>query len=191
MFGKKSINTQLKLSGAYNFFNAAAALALVRLVCEDNLDEKKLIESLSSVTPAFGRGELLMVDGVKLELVLVKNPSGFRLGLASFLPDTCDTMIAINDNYADGRDMSWLWDVNFVSLQTGGVKMLSGIRAYDMALRLQYDDVAISAIEPKLHIALKKFLKVSSRPKRIFCTYTAMLAIRKDLKKYTKVERAL
>ncbi len=188
---KKSITIPLKLRGAYNLFNAAAALTLVRLICGDKLDEKKLFETLSSVTPAFGRGEQLLVDGVKLELVLVKNPSGFRLGLSSFSPEAFDTMIAINDNYADGRDMSWLWDVDFASLKAGGVKMVSGIRAYDMALRLQYDEVAINTVEPKLDIALKQFLKNNPQPKRIFCTYTAMLAIRKDLKKYAHVERAL
>ncbi|BAS09204.1 udp-N-Acetylmuramyl tripeptide [Arthrobacter sp. Hiyo4] len=75
--------------------------------------------------------------------MLVKNPSGFRLGLKSFPAGGYATMIAINDNYADGRDMSWLWDVEFDSLRDGGVDQLTGSRAYDMALRLQYDDVRI------------------------------------------------
>lgn len=189
--GNKRITTELRLSGAYNLFNASAALAFVRLICGNKINGDKLVAALSSVTPAFGRGEQLLVDGVQLELVLVKNPSGFRLGLSSFLPDNSDTMIAINDNYADGRDMSWLWDVDFESLKKDGVKMLSGIRAYDMALRLQYDDVKFDEVEPKLDAALRHFLKSSPRPKRIFCTYTAMLRLRKDLKKYTKVERAL
>jgi len=69
--------------------------------------------------------------------------------------------------------------------------MVSGIRAYDMALRLQYDEVKVGAVEPNLEKALKQFLKNSTRPQRIFCTYTAMLAIRKKLKKYTSVERVL
>ena len=94
------------------------------------------------MAPAFGRGESLVVDGLPLDLVLVKNPSGFRLGLKSFPAAGYATMIAINDNYADGRDMSWLWDVEFDTLREGGVDQLSGSRAYDMALRLQYDDVA-------------------------------------------------
>ena len=101
-------------------------------------------------------------------------------------------MIAINDNYADGRDMSWLWDVDFTSLQPGGVAYVSGIRAYDMALRLQYDEVPISEVEPHLKKALDQFISAhASIPKRIFCTYTAMLALRRELSNYTKVERAL
>ena len=96
-------------------------------------------------------------------------------------------MIAINDNYADGRDMSWLWDVDFDSLRQEGVAMISGIRAYDMALRLQYDEVTISEIEPNLADALKQFLALDA-PKRIYCTYTAMLTLRRELSKITEVE---
>lgn len=62
--------------------------------------------------------------------------------LASFPPEGADTMIAINDQYADGRDMSWLWDVDFTSLRPTGVAMVSGVRAWDMALRLEYSKIA-------------------------------------------------
>lgn len=189
LIDNEAVTTDLHLRGAYNIFNAAAALALVRLICEGKIDDQKLIHALSIVTPAFGRGETLSVRGNPLELILVKNPSGFRLSLKSFNSLGSDTMIAINDNYADGRDMSWLWDVDFSILQS--VETVSGTRAYDMALRLQYDDVTVGSVEPNPVAALKKFISSSSRPKRIFCSYTAMLAIRKELKKYAEVERAL
>lgn len=185
----KDVATSLKLRGIYNVFNSAAALALVRAIVGDKLNQEKLITALSQVTPAFGRGEQLEVGGQPLELVLVKNPSGFRLGLQSFAPEGYATMIAINDNYADGRDMSWLWDVDFDSLRGEGVAQVSGIRAYDMALRLQYDEVAIANIEPDLPGALRRFIEAGSdKPKRIYCTYTAMLALRRELAKITKVE---
>jgi lipid II isoglutaminyl synthase (glutamine-hydrolysing) len=188
--GDHTVTTTLELSGVYNVYNAAAALALVRaIVKKDVLDEAKLIEALSKVTPAFGRGEVITVGGQPLELVLVKNPSGFRLSLASFKPDDVETMIAINDNYADGRDMSWLWDVEFDSLRKYGVLEVSGIRAYDMALRLQYDEVTLSHVEPDLALGLQHFLtNAGNQPKRIFCTYTAMLALRRELSKITDVE---
>jgi UDP-N-acetylmuramyl tripeptide synthase len=183
------ITTELKLTGIYNVFNAAAALALVRAIVGDNLNQTKLIKALSQVTPAFGRGEKLIVNGQTLELVLVKNPSGFQLGLKSFNPSGYSTMIAINDNYADGRDMSWLWDVDFANLGAEGVTQVSGIRAYDMALRLQYDKVPIKSVEVNLKKALKRFIANSPNgPKRIYCTYTAMLAIRRTLAKITNVE---
>jgi UDP-N-acetylmuramyl tripeptide synthase len=148
-----------------------------------------MLASLAKVQPAFGRGETLIVDGKPCEIVLVKNPSGFRLSLSSFKPEGYATMIAINDDYADGRDMSWLWDVEFESLKPLGVQMVSGVRAYDMALRLQYDEIELSHVETKLSDALTLFLSHNSdKPKRIYCTYTAMLALRRLLAKQTAVE---
>ncbi|MDB5176691.1 MAG: UDP-N-acetylmuramyl tripeptide synthase [Candidatus Saccharibacteria bacterium] len=185
----KSVDTSLKLHGIYNIFNAAASLALVHAIVGKDIDESELYTALANVTPAFGRGESVMIDGQPCELVLVKNPSGFRLGLQSFAPAGIATMIAINDNYADGRDMSWLWDVDFDSLKSEGVSEVSGIRAFDMALRLQYDDVAIKHVNTNLSDSLRHFLSNHTRePKRIYCTYTAMLHIRRDLAKITEVE---
>lgn len=185
-FADSEYDVELKLSGVYNILNSVGAVALVRHILNDELDTSKLFQDLSNILPAFGRGEKLLVNGQPLELVLVKNPSGFRLGLKSFNPTDVDTMIAINDNYADGRDMSWLWDVDFTSLPE--VRMVSGIRAYDMALRLDYDDVKIAEIEVDLVSALANFIKSSDKPKRIYCTYTAMLTLRKELSKLTDVE---
>jgi UDP-N-acetylmuramyl tripeptide synthase len=183
----KDVVTPLKLRGVYNIYNSAAALALVRAIVP-GASINSLLGSLSTVTPAFGRGEVLTVDGQPLELVLVKNPSGFRLGLQSYDPTGYATMIAINDNYADGRDMSWLWDVEFTSLKQQSV-YISGIRAYDMALRMQYEEVEIEKVETDLTIALRDFIALHpNAPKRIYCTYTAMLALRKELSKTTRVE---
>ena len=185
----KTTTTDLKLTGIYNVFNAAAAITLVRAIVGKNLDQAKLIDTLSQITPAFGRGEILILNKQPLELVLVKNPSGFRLGLKSFDPSNYATMIAINDNYADGRDMSWLWDVDFASLCSHGVTQVSGIRAYDMALRLQYDEVPTKNVETNLKKSLKQFIaSTPNQPKRIYCTYTAMITIRRALAKITQVE---
>ncbi len=186
---KKQFTTTLKLQGIYNIYNAAAALALVKAIVGNTLNYDSLITALGDVEPAFGRGETITVGGQPLELVLVKNPSGFRLGLSSFPPAGYATMIAINDNYADGRDMSWLWDVDFDSLRATSVGVVSGIRAYDMALRLQYDEIEATYIEPSLPDALRHFISTySTQPKRIYCTYTAMLALRRELGKITTVE---
>jgi len=183
------ITTPLRLNGIYNAYNAAAALTLVRAIMGNAIDTQKLILTLSLITPAFGRGETFIINGKPLELVLVKNPSGFSLGLQSFNPTGYATMVAINDNYADGRDMSWLWDVSFESLKTEGVEQVSGIRAYDMALRLQYDEVPLADVTPNLHKAFKQFLGDNAKkPKRIYCTYTAMLALRRDIGKLIDVE---
>ena len=186
------LETDLRLEGVYNLYNAAAALALVRVVLEEREpDDAALMDALSKVTPAFGRGEVITYQGAPVELVLVKNPMGFRLALSSFDPAGQDTMIAIRDEYADGRDMSWLWDVDFTSLRDTGVAMVSGTRAYDMALRLAYDQVPTEAIETDLDRALAAFLEVHpGRPKRIYCTYTSMLRLRSALGRITSVDDA-
>jgi UDP-N-acetylmuramyl tripeptide synthase len=185
----KTYDVPMQLSGVYNFLNAAGALALCETILGDETSDEKLTAALESVTPAFGRGETLNINGSALELVLVKNPAGFRLALASFDPTDTSVMIAINDQYADGRDMSWLWDVDFSSLAGGGVHTVTGIRAYDMALRLKYDNVPVDAVEPELKAALDNFLSSGTTGKRrIFCTYTAMLKLRRLLRKYTKLE---
>ena len=190
--------TPLLLEGLYNTFNAAAALVTVRAVVAAapihpgrtrEAETASLIAALSAVRPAFGRGERLELDGQALELVLVKNPAGFRLGLASFDPEGVATMIAINDQYADGRDMSWLWDVDFTSLVAGGVDTVSGTRAWDMALRLQHDDVRVGVVEEHLERALDGFRRRTlGGPRRIYCSYTAMLALRRRLGDLTEVE---
>lgn len=186
--GKEATGT-INLYGVYNIYNAAAAIALTREVMGDNLNKTALLAELEHIAPAFGRGETLTVGDQTLQLLLVKNPSGFRLSLASADAKDYATMIVINDQYADGRDVSWLWDVNFHSLENGGVDMVSGVRAYDMALRLEHDDVPVAAINENLEEALTSFIQNSGgKPMRIFCTYTAMLTIRKELAKITKVE---
>jgi len=183
----KNFVTPLKLKGIYNIYNSAAALALVKAILPDAA-VSSLTASLSTVTPAFGRGETLTVNGQPLELVLVKNPAGFRLGLESYSHKGYSTMIAINDNYADGRDMSWLWDVDFTKLY-GQLVYITGIRAYDMALRLQYNQIDIEKVNVNLSEALTDFIKLHpDSPKRIYCTYTAMISLHKELAKITRVE---
>ena len=178
---------RMRLNGVYNLLNAAAALSLVRQIMGEKAELTTLLGALSDVAPAFGRGETIVIDGTPIELILVKNPSGFRLSLLSFADGTADTMIAINDNYADGRDVSWLWDVDVSRLER--VAVVSGVRAHDMALRLGYDDITPEIIEPDLAAALEKLLAHHPRkPKHIYCTYTAMMRLRKLLSIKTDVE---
>ncbi|WP_278802387.1 Mur ligase family protein [Bifidobacterium pullorum] len=215
------LTTPVRLEGVYNLYNAAAALAVVRAVLTDirrgtigtpgeestgapdtdasaarmalvaQSDTDALLAALSTVTPAFGRGESIDVNGSTVELLLVKNPMGFRLSLASFPPEGHDTMICINDEYADGRDMSWLWDVDFTSLRGTGVAMVSGVRAWDMALRLEYDQVPVAEVDTELDKAVERFVTADpGTPKHIYCTYTAMLAVRARLGRMTEVADA-
>jgi lipid II isoglutaminyl synthase (glutamine-hydrolysing) len=88
--------------------------------------------------------------------------------------------VAINDDYADGRDVSWLWDVDFTAL--GAVdarRSTSGTRAADMAVRLHYDAVAVDEIEPELEKAVRDAVSAVDRSATVvvFSTYTAMWAL--------------
>ena len=147
------------IPGVHNQLNACAALALALEVLGERADVENLLAALAHVRAAFGRGEVLTLDGRDVELSLVKNPAGFRMGLLTAEqavrargPET--VMIAINDEYADGRDMSWLWDVDFTCLRGEGVAVVTGVRAWDMALRLRYDEVPVGTVEPDLGRAL-------------------------------------
>ncbi|GAB3449654.1 Mur ligase family protein [Phycicoccus ginsengisoli] len=173
---------ELQQRGLAAMINATAATTAARSLLGAAFDPAVAADALRAVTPPFGRGEVVMVDGQPLELVLVKNPAGFTVALGTYGSTPVATMVAINDNYADGRDVSWLYDVSFESLRERGVAITSGVRGYDMALRLEYDDVPVGAVETDLDSALDAFLAGHrDEPKRIFCTYTAMMALRRTL----------
>lgn len=172
----------LRQRGLAAMINATAATAMARRLLGQEFDSATAAKALEAVQPPFGRGEVVDVDGQPLELVLVKNPAGFTVALSTYGSTPVASMVAINDNYADGRDVSWLYDVNFASLREKGVEVTSGVRAYDMALRLAYDGVEVRNVEPDLTKALDSFLAAHpNEPKRIFCTYTAMMALRRTL----------
>ncbi len=174
----KRYTTELRLFGIYNALNCGAALSLVRAVEQDRFDPQRAVETLAKIKPAFGRGEELSLARGTVRLILVKNPSGFQLSLDS--AEAQPTLIAINDRYADGRDVSWLWDVKIDSLRQDEVSV-TGIRAYDMALRLEYDQVAPRSVEPDIIVATRSFLDQLEGNGQIFATYTAMLKIRQLL----------
>jgi lipid II isoglutaminyl synthase (glutamine-hydrolysing) len=172
----KQYKTKLKLTGQHNYLNGAAALDLCLKLLPDT-EPAQLISQLSKIELAFGRGEKYRLkNGAEIELVLVKNPASFTQALSSYNAKDASVMIAINDNIADGRDVSWLWDVNFSPMSGQAVYLTSGKRASDMALRLSYDDIRTGQIKPSLPKALKQ-LSQSPKRKVILSTYTAMLQL--------------
>ena len=185
------------IPGVHNLLNACAALGVVLEVLGEDADLPGLLTTLGNVQAAFGRGEVLTLDGRPVQLSLVKNPAGFRMGLLSAASQAQDgevVVVAINDEYADGRDMSWLWDVDFAALRANGVAVVTGVRAWDMALRLRYDDVEVTDVEPDLRKAVALMRRAATdaeRPMRIFTTYTAMLALRSILGEMTDVEEVM
>ena len=168
----------LRAEGPHNAQNACGAAALGLAL---GLDVDTVLAGLAKVSPAFGRGQSFDVDGRRVVLQLVKNPAGFRQTLRTLDTGTPDAVVvAINDDYADGRDVSWLWDVDFTALAPLPTRRsTAGTRAADMAVRLRYDDVAVEEIEPDLEKAVRS--AVAAVPGGghvvVFSTYTAMWAL--------------
>lgn len=176
------------LTGSHNAINLTASLAILSAV-KPGYDIDKAASVIATLEPAFGRGEkIALQDGTKITLQLVKNPGGFThaLGMLEFSKYDVIAM-AINDNYADGRDVSWLWDVDFNRLESSKASVLTGgARGYDMAVRLKYDGVPTDDVK----VDLSEFVgavnaKASGKTAIIFCTYTAMLKIRDLYKLYS------
>ena len=170
-----TVDVELRAEGAHNAQNAAAVIAAAR---GDGLPVEEIVARLADVPPAFGRGEALQVRGRTVVLQLAKNPGGFRMALLSQEEPPPDvSVVAINDEYADGRDVSWLWDVDFTSLTaTRGPVITAGTRAADMALRLRYDQVPVAAVVPDVPEALRQAVDAAPPGGRVvvYTTYTAM-----------------
>lgn len=180
--GSANYQASFALGGQHNLLNLAAAYALVHKLLP-SVDPSQLVNQSSKISMAFGRGEVFNLGPARsVQLVLVKNPAGFRQALASYANRKADFMIAINDRFADGRDVSWLWDVDFSRLIGANVQIASGTRAADMALRLSYDNVRVGAVTHNVNQALEDFIK-SPGDKLIFSTYTAMLQLHAKLTK--------
>jgi UDP-N-acetylmuramyl tripeptide synthase len=170
----------LPLPGLYNVYNALAAAAL-SLALGASLDA--VAAGLHAVSPAFGRAETVRLGGRDLSILLVKNPAGANevLRTLALEPGEHDLLAILNDQVADGRDVSWVWDADFEVL-AGRVRHVtcSGTRAAEMALRLKYAGVPPERIE--VATALDEGLDRALRhgDGRLFAlpTYTAMLGLR-------------
>jgi UDP-N-acetylmuramyl tripeptide synthase len=169
----------LRAEGPHNAQNATGAAALA---LSFGMDADAIAAGLGKVSPAFGRGQAFTVDGRRLVLQLVKNPAGFRQSLRTLdraAASDC-VVIAINDEYADGRDVSWLWDVDFTGIpdRDGGL-LTAGTRAADMAVRLRYDGISVDQLEPDLEKAVRSAIGTLGPEGQVvvFSTYTAMWAL--------------
>ncbi len=174
---------KIDIAGIYNAYNALAAISLSLSL---NVSCNTIQQGLDEYKPAFGRTEKKEINGKKVLTQLIKNPTGATevLKSVSAYNDNSNLLIIINDNYADGRDVSWLWDTNFEILQNyQGKIVVSGIRAYDMATRLKYAQINMKnvIIEPNTKKALKKALDFTNNQQTLLIlpTYTALLEMQK------------
>jgi len=174
---------EVPLGGLYNVYNVLAAFAIGGAL---GLQPAYMAERLRGAAAAFGRQERFERDGRRFTMMLAKNPTGFNeLLRESERAHGRHFLIGLNDRIADGRDVSWIWDVDF-ELLAGRAEVVvpTGLRAHDLAVRLKYAGVAAAAPpEPDLGAALDRLIPAVPVGGEGFllCTYTAMLDLRAEL----------
>lgn len=170
--------------GTYNMYNALCAYSIA-MVC--GISTSCIYDSLKKQKSSFGRQEVINIEGKEVKIILVKNPAGYDQAINTLSLDnrTFNLAVLLNDNYADGRDVSWIWDVNFEKLSSLDIDkiMISGIRLYDMAVRLK-----VAGLPQDNFIICKHYENLIDEVKScksntvyVLATYTAMITFRKFL----------
>jgi UDP-N-acetylmuramyl tripeptide synthase len=185
-----SARVELPLPGLYNVYNALGAAALC-LQLGAGLDA--VVAGLEAVAPAFGRAETVDLGGRPTSILLVKNPAGANEVLRTLALEgsQLDLFGVLNDNTADGRDISWVWDADW-ELLAGSIRRMtcSGTRAAELALRMKYAGVDASRLDvvPPLADGLDAALADGSGPLYALPTYTALLELRDLLARRGQVQ---
>ena len=172
--------------GFYNIYNILACWAAVRTA---GVGTEHFDRMLDQYNPENGRNELFQIGKTKVLLNLAKNPAGFNQNISSVMedPDEKDLIIVINDNAQDGRDISWLWDVDFDRLQDESIRSItvSGLRCQDMRLRLKYVSISADLIED-VKTAIEKRLADGCGNLYVLVNYTALYSTHIILKNMEK-----
>jgi len=188
---KERFNLNFSAGGLYNIYNILAAVAAAKAL---EIDKRVITGGVEKFKTVFGRIEKFQIQGRKILMFLVKNPTGFNEVIRTIFEttDKKNVLISINDLLADGRDVSWLWDVDFEKLD-GKVKNMvtCGIRAKDMSLRLKYAEIDGVTVTEKIKEAIEKIFDQTKKAEEIYFlpTYTAMLETRKILTKMSNAKR--
>ena len=182
----KMIPATINLPGGYNIYNAATAMAVGKAL---GFAPEQTAASLGRFSCGFGRMEQFEIHGTSLRMILIKNPAGCNQVL-NFLTDTTEPFIfvaCLNDRAQDGKDVSWIWDVDFerlIAMEQLEKIVVSGIRADDMAMRFKYAGMPEEKIEIiRDYGQLVESLTAQDKPVYIMPTYTAMLELRGTISK--------
>ena len=177
------------LPGLYNKYNTMATALTAQQI---GIHNNHIKEALKGFAPAFGRQEECNINGKTVKLFLSKNPAGFNASLRAVLDMKPRViLLALNDRIPDGRDVSWIWDVDFEMIPENVTVVVTGDRVYDMALRISYTRKFTNAnlksqmilVEPDTKKAIQTVLgKLNTKEMAcVLPTYSAMLDIRKIL----------
>lgn len=178
------LEVSINQSGTYNIYNGLCAYSIAKELGIDDLAIKKSLENQSS---SFGRQETINIEGKDVKIFLVKNPAGYNQSLDTIClnKEKFAAAFLLNDNYADGQDVSWIWDVDFEKLTETNIDevYISGLRAYDMAVRLKTAGLNSNKfVIEEQYEALTEAIKNGICDKLyILATYTAMINYRKYL----------
>ena len=168
--------------GFYNIYNILAAYAAVRL-CGFSLDN--INDVLGAYKPQIGRMEAFNICGKNVIFNLSKNPAGFNQAISAVVQDKRkkDIVVVINDNAQDGKDISWIWDVDFERLADAGISgfTASGIRHNDVFLRFKYARLESIKDIGDVRLAITDALKSSSQVLYVLVNYTALFPTQKIL----------
>ncbi len=156
------------LPGLYNIYNALAAIATAQAL---ELAWPPVVSGIEQFKPAFGRGESVQIAGRTARMLLAKNPTGFNEVLRTLFSDgkKRHVLFVLNDNIADGKDISWIWDVDFEQTIAHLASLtVAGTRARDLALRLKYAGIAPQdiAVTPSSPLRSERGHAVGRRPQR-------------------------
>lgn len=192
VFGEP-LEAEVMLPGGYNLYNALAATAVGYMT---GLSKDKIVSVLGGLTTHFGRMEKVQLKENDMNLVLVKNPAGFNEVLQFLIQQHPEGNIVfgLNDNYADGKDISWIYDVEFERLTEAASDAkqfyFTGRRAYDMQLRLKYADFDTSkfCVEKDYKKLIEELMKFSGQTYLVL-SYTCMLEFRDKLAEYVPLKK--
>ena len=180
-FGEDVNRVRLRVPGIHNVYNALGAATAARAM---GVPSDDIARGLARTPPAFGRFERVTIGDKTLVVMLVKNPAGANETLRTLLAagGTSIAVVALNDEIADGQDVSWIWDVDFEAFAAQLSRLVaSGQRAAELALRFAYGGLPRESIEvvENLETALDRGLELTApRGELVFLpTYTAMLAL--------------
>ena len=184
MFGEKE-QVFINLPAGYNIYNAAGSIAALLTA---GFSTQDALNAVAAFECGFGRLEKLELGETSVRMILVKNPAGCNqvLNFLSELTEEYLLVVCLNDNTADGTDVSWIWDVEFECLCGTNKRpdeiFVSGVRCYDMALRLKYAGVDNIIVEKDYDELLRRITS-QHKPVYVIPTYTAMLELRERISK--------
>lgn len=179
---EKEYKTQF--NNIYAIYNIAAATAVAKRY---NIPTESVMKTVANFVLNNGRLEKMLINNCETTINLAKNPTGANVSLRLLEedPENKELLFVLNDNIADGKDVSWIWDINFEDLEKVDRVITAGTRPYDVAIRLKTSNYPVERIFPceTLEEAVEELYKTQGK-KYVIANYTSVQPTRRELIKY-------